>query len=135
MSFPFFHLYREKPTEVNYSVDILAWHGEGCPAFCVDLFGQTYFLLMTLIIYCSQRIGQIGTPLDGMKTLCTITADLACLFSLLQEQSGPNGEKYWMITFQVCVIFGGTQLKAFLQWKEGVCPVICFASSIMLIKN
>lgn len=62
----------------------------------------------------------LGNPLDGMTTLCTIHADLSGLYPFLQRRPGKHGVVYWRVEYDILIEFGGTQLKARLQWKEGV---------------
>jgi hypothetical protein len=68
--------------------------------------------------------------LEGFHTACTIEADLSGLYPLLQENNNQNGEKYWNVNYQIGVQFGGTELKALLQWKEKV----SFQSSVDWIR-
>jgi hypothetical protein len=60
-----------------------------------------------------------GSWLSDMRTLCTMTADLTGLRGSLRRQAGPSGV-YYKVDFEVAVRFGGTQLQATIQWKEGV---------------
>jgi len=60
-----------------------------------------------------------GSPLEPMRTLCTLKADLSGLRGSLNRLMGPKGP-YYQIVYEVVVRFGGTQLQATIQWKEGV---------------
>jgi hypothetical protein len=55
-----------------------------------------------------------------MRLICTLNADLSALAGALQIQTGPRGKKFYRVDYNVCVYFGGTQLRAKLQWKEKV---------------
>jgi hypothetical protein len=54
-----------------------------------------------------------------MKTLCTLKADLSGLRGSLKQEGG-SGKTYYQVDFDIAVKFGGTQLQATIQWKEGV---------------
>jgi hypothetical protein len=55
-----------------------------------------------------------------MRLICTLNADLSALAGALQIASGPLGKRFYRVDYEVCVYFGGTQLRAKLQWKERV---------------
>jgi len=55
-----------------------------------------------------------------MRLICTLKADLSALARVLQKQTGAHGKKFYRVDYIVCVYFGGTQLRAKLQWKERV---------------
>jgi hypothetical protein len=61
-----------------------------------------------------------------MRLLCTLKADLSSLAGALQPQNGKkrifkkDGNPFYRVDYDVCVYFGGTQLRANLQWKDKV---------------
>lgn len=55
-----------------------------------------------------------------MRLICTLSANLSALAGGLQIKHGPHGVKFYRVDYDVCIYFGGTQLHAKLQWKEGV---------------
>ena len=55
-----------------------------------------------------------------MRRVCTLKADLSGLARSLKVQKGPRGQDFWRVEHSVAVLFGGTQLRARLQWYEGV---------------
>jgi hypothetical protein len=55
-----------------------------------------------------------------MRLICTLNADLSSLAGALQAQTGKKGKRFYRVDYTVCVYFGGTQLRANLQWKEKV---------------
>jgi hypothetical protein len=55
-----------------------------------------------------------------MRLVCTLNADLSALAGALQIQTGKRGKMFYRVDYNVCVYFGGTQLRANLQWKENV---------------
>lgn len=58
--------------------------------------------------------------MDQMQRLCVIKADLSRLVSSLQVEEGVGGRRYWETEFSVVIRFGGTLIKAFLEWEEEV---------------
>jgi hypothetical protein len=60
-----------------------------------------------------------GSRLEQMRTLCTLNADLSGLRGSLKRLMGSEGP-YYRVDYEVVVRFGGTQLQATIQWKEGV---------------
>jgi hypothetical protein len=61
-----------------------------------------------------------GTLVNGFRNVCQITADLSNLSGALERKDGQSGKTYWYLGFDVCIRFGGTELEAFLEWKEFV---------------
>ena len=59
-----------------------------------------------------------------MRHLCTITADLSHYASTLRVQEGIDGNKYRKMILKIIVKFGGTKLRAKLQWKEEVSSLL-----------
>ncbi|QRV77741.1 heat shock protein 70 kDa 12B [Ceratobasidium sp. AG-Ba] len=55
---------------------------------------------------------------SGFKKSCTVTANLQNLSSALTRGLGLFGNTYWSLGFDVCIKFGGTELQAYLEWKE-----------------
>ena len=60
-----------------------------------------------------------GGLLPGFDLVCVIRADLNHLSGALRQCVGLQGA-YWIMEFNICVRFGGTELEAFLEWKEHV---------------
>jgi hypothetical protein len=58
--------------------------------------------------------------LTSMRPICTISADLSRLAPALEMLEGIGGCKYWRVDFKILVMFGGTKLRARLQWEEEV---------------
>jgi len=53
----------------------------------------------------------------GFKEICTVQADLSRLQGLLSKKLGPDGY-YWSLKYDIGIQFGGTELEAFIEWKE-----------------
>jgi hypothetical protein len=58
-----------------------------------------------------------------MTLLCTLKADLSALAPSLQKKIGPGGKEYYQADFSVSIYFAASQLKANLEWYEGVCAL------------
>ncbi|KAF8755231.1 ATP binding [Rhizoctonia solani] len=52
------------------------------------------------------------------RKVCTISADLRVLEGALERKVGLRGADYWELEISVCMRFGGTELEAFLEWKD-----------------
>jgi hypothetical protein len=52
--------------------------------------------------------------------VCRITGNLSNLSGALERKIGQHGNPYWYLEFEVCIRFGGTELEAYLEWKEYV---------------
>ena len=59
-----------------------------------------------------------------MGVICTLNAEVSALAAALGIQAEPHGKKFYRVDYDVYVYFGGTQLRAKLQWKEGVSTFI-----------
>ncbi|CAE6440540.1 unnamed protein product [Rhizoctonia solani] len=59
-----------------------------------------------------------GLLLPGFRNVCSISADLNTLSGALERRTGNAGKVYWYLEFEVCMRFGGTELEAYLEWKE-----------------
>jgi len=61
--------------------------------------------------------------IENYTRLCTIKVDLSHL--PLPPLSKPSGEGiYYRLDFEVILLFGLTELKAMVTWKENVSPVL-----------
>jgi hypothetical protein len=58
--------------------------------------------------------------LPTFRKVCTIDADIRNLEGALERNIGFRGEVYWSLDIDVCISFGGTEVKAYLEWKENV---------------
>lgn len=70
--------------------------------------------------------------LDMFSTLCYIEADTSQISQTLKPHRSPGGSKkkkksYYIMEFDVVLLFGLTELKAQIAWKEGVSPSRVFA--------
>ncbi|KIM20211.1 hypothetical protein M408DRAFT_334072 [Serendipita vermifera MAFF 305830] len=83
----------------NIAADVYAWEGIGsAPRWCKD---------------------EKGATIPGMRFMCTLDADLSALVSSLTAKSNSRGEKFYRVDYDVCIHFGGTRLRASLEWQEG----------------
>ena len=73
-----------------------------------------------------------GAAVQGMRLICILNADLSALALRHQKQTGPRGNKFYRVDYDVCVYFGGTQLRANLQWKESVSAFISCNLSLLI---
>ncbi|KDQ59135.1 hypothetical protein JAAARDRAFT_192677 [Jaapia argillacea MUCL 33604] len=55
---------------------------------------------------------------DKFETLCTVTADMSEAAHGLSPRIGKLGRLYYSINFQVVLLFGLTELKAYVAWME-----------------
>ncbi|QRV90319.1 heat shock protein 70 kDa 12A [Ceratobasidium sp. AG-Ba] len=55
--------------------------------------------------------------IDGFKVICEINADLNGMAGSLKKQEGKQGS-YYRLDFNLCLEFGGVELKAYLEWDE-----------------
>ncbi|KIM26376.1 hypothetical protein M408DRAFT_330567 [Serendipita vermifera MAFF 305830] len=78
-------------------IEVFAWEGDDRPIWCKD---------------------EHGVVLKGMRHICTLNANLSPLVGGLQVKDGPRGTKFYRVDYDVCIYFGGTQLRAKLEWKE-----------------
>lgn len=79
-------------------IEVFGWEGDGVPIWCKDEEGKGV--------------------LSGMRHICTLNADLSALAGQLRIKNEPGGKKFYRVDYEVCIYFGGTQLRAKLQWKE-----------------
>lgn len=77
----------------------------------------------------------LGVVLEGMRPICTLSANLSALAGGLQIRNGPRGKRFYRVDYDVYVYFGGTQLHAKLQWKEGVGTFACRNPSPLTISQ
>lgn len=78
-------------------IEVFAWNGDDIPVWCKD---------------------ENGKVLEGMRLICTLNADLSAVSGALQMREGPKGKSFYRVDYAVCIYFGGTQLRAAIQWKE-----------------
>ncbi|CAE6473457.1 hypothetical protein ACGC1H_005422 [Rhizoctonia solani] len=100
-------------------------------AVCRRGFSRTYntstpnlsTFLVQLISYANEDSpawsqSPQGLLLPGFRNVCCISADLNKLSGALERRTGNAGKVYWYLEFEVCMRFGGTELEAYLEWKE-----------------
>lgn len=58
--------------------------------------------------------------MPGFRRICRVTGNLSNLSGALERGIGQYGAPYWYLKFEVCIRFGGTELEAYLEWKERV---------------
>ncbi|KAG8703582.1 hypothetical protein FRC08_002750 [Ceratobasidium sp. 394] len=58
-----------------------------------------------------------GNVVDGFSVICSITADLNGMRGSLKKRKSKHGT-YYELEFQLCLEFGGVELRAFLEWNE-----------------
>ena len=59
------------------------------------------------------------TP-DAYSHFCTIEADTSEVAKSLRLRRRPDGKSYFALSFDIVLLFGKTELKAQLSWKENV---------------
>lgn len=57
---------------------------------------------------------------DNYSTLCTISVDLSKMGKALGPFKGSDGRLYYKANFDIILLFGLTELKAQVCWKEKV---------------
>lgn len=65
------------------------------------------------------------------STLCTITANTSQIARLPTALRNENGRSYYQVEIDVVLLFGLTELKAQIAWKEDV-RVVLIPGSIEL---
>jgi hypothetical protein len=75
----------------------------------------------------------IGGLAPGIRTLCCINANLETMRPYIKPQTRPDGETYYELTFRVVVWFGGTKLRARVQWNEGVRIISSRVDAIVIL--
>ncbi|KAB5593094.1 Heat shock protein HSP70 [Ceratobasidium theobromae] len=74
-----------------------------------------------ILQYAQPEIESLrGGLVSGFRQVCRLVGNLSDLSKALQRRDGEYGEDYWKIVFEVCIRFGGTELEAYLEWKEEV---------------
>ncbi|KAG8793239.1 hypothetical protein FRC12_003456 [Ceratobasidium sp. 428] len=53
----------------------------------------------------------------GYERICEVEADLSGMSRALEKRSGPKGD-YYRLEYTIALQFGGTELRAFLEWKQ-----------------
>ncbi|KIM25808.1 hypothetical protein M408DRAFT_330992 [Serendipita vermifera MAFF 305830] len=99
LSFNYFSIYKKLPSDLGtFSQDVFAYDGEEDLVWGRD---------------------DKGSLAPGVRTVCTLRADLTGLRPSLRSQRGPKGEEFYRVDFVISVMLGGTSLKARLNWNEG----------------
>ena len=69
-----------------------------------------------------RNITYIIGSIDNYMQLCTIEVDLSYL-PLSPQSSYAWGGTYYRLDYDIILLFGLTELKAMVAWKENVCPL------------
>ncbi|CAE6537632.1 unnamed protein product [Rhizoctonia solani] len=59
-----------------------------------------------------------GSLMPGFQLGCSVNADLSDMKGALRAHTSPKGVRYWSLSFNVCITFGRTAPRAFLEWEE-----------------
>lgn len=54
------------------------------------------------------------------KVLCRVTANTRAAAKTLELQRRPNGETFYKLDYELVLIFGLTELQAYVSWKHKV---------------
>jgi len=60
----------------------------------------------------------MDTEPNMFSTLCTVTADTSQMAELLQRRYGPDQVPYYQLDYKIILLFGLTELKAQISWRE-----------------
>jgi hypothetical protein len=63
---------------------------------------------------------RLGPLMPGFQLACSVNANLNHMRGALQPQTTLTGARYWSLSFNVCIRFGRTEYRAFLEWVENV---------------
>jgi hypothetical protein len=58
--------------------------------------------------------------IDMYSAACSVNADVSALVHTLAPEIGKNGKKYLWVDAEIVLLFGLTELKAQICWKENV---------------
>ncbi|CCO34363.1 hypothetical protein BN14_08461 [Rhizoctonia solani AG-1 IB] len=86
-----------RPSLEFFNKELMAYSGEGTPEWA----------------YSPNK-----TLYPGFRVSCTIRANLKKLEGALVSATGRNGTRYWSLSFEICIRFGGTELESYLEWEE-----------------
>lgn len=111
------------PDLAIFEVKVYSYSGEAEPSWARNKQGDSYACLH--LNRSSSKFSRKGTLLPEFSHSCTIEADLDNLSGALEQEVGIHGDSYWSLIFDVCIRFGGTELEAYLEWKENVSYVMC----------
>lgn len=113
----FFRRYSTSTPQLSlFEVQLLS-HTGGNPEWAEDKQGYFPRLCAESDTEVTLLLGQLQ---GGFKSACRITANLSQLSGALERMTGLHGTPYWHLGFEVCIRFGGTELEAYLEWKENV---------------
>ncbi|KAG8717792.1 hypothetical protein FRC09_013664 [Ceratobasidium sp. 395] len=67
--------------------------------------------------YFSNAAFKIDNLNKGYEEICEVKVDLSGMGGALEKKKGPDGD-YYKISYTIALHFGGTELRAFLEWEE-----------------
>ncbi|KDN48294.1 hypothetical protein RSAG8_02886, partial [Rhizoctonia solani AG-8 WAC10335] len=92
------HLYTTATPDLElFTLDLLAYSGNDKPEWALDPDGKM---------------------LPGFQKSCTIRANLQNLQGALKSTTGSHGSRYWILHYDICIRFGGTELEGYMEWEE-----------------
>ncbi|KAL8277737.1 hypothetical protein RQP46_009859 [Phenoliferia psychrophenolica] len=80
-----------------------------------SLRGMVLYGSLEPTLDCQFMTDKENRRLDCFKRICTLRADLA---NVCLERMSDAGQTYYEAIYTVCLQFGGTSLKAHLEWNE-----------------
>lgn len=103
-----------------FEVEIMSHPDENEPGWALSKQGKPSHMVPRFDVSLTTWRFIKGRLLPNFRHACTIEANLEGLSGALARGIGARGETFWLLEFSVCIRFGGTELRAFLEWKEDV---------------
>ncbi|KAG8716980.1 hypothetical protein FRC09_014938, partial [Ceratobasidium sp. 395] len=74
----------------------------------------------------------------GYEEVCRVEAGLSGMGNVMRRKTGPDGD-YYAVDYTIALQFGGTELRAFLEWEEGgetrTGPASIIPSALGIVQN
>ncbi|KAG8739930.1 hypothetical protein FRC10_004991 [Ceratobasidium sp. 414] len=94
-------------------------------------YGQEYYTLseipskISVTIYATTlsadyefMCNEDGLVYDGWSVVCKVSANLEDLGSIAVKKYSPSTGSYWVLNYNIAILFGGTQLSAYIEWVQ-----------------
>lgn len=98
---------------------LLAWEGEGDTNWVYDEKSGDLNQISDIDCLLSL-ITFIGELVPGLRWLCEVYADVSPLLASIKP-SRRSGVQAWILECKLRIALGGAQIKAHVEWYEGVC--------------
>ena len=127
--------FRESESKNDFkgaSFNVWCYRGAVADPKWKDVDTSSVFIPVSAMLFISSCPSFTLTTTGNYTKLCTIDVDLSYL-PLAPRKKPSSNANYFRLDYDIVLLFGLTELKAQVAWKEGVSHICVNADGLLLI--